>query len=187
MGVRTLVGRVALAGFASAIFASTMHAAQYVVAPSGNDLAAGSAAAPWKTLQHAAEEVGPGDFVTVKPGNYAGFHLETSGTAAAPITFFAEPGVLVNQPNPIRTNHGINLENASYVTVDGFAVTGMPQAGIRSVGFDGDEFASHVTIRNVARLQQRQVGHTHRLRERPVDREERNVRLRDRTRHLRFQ
>jgi parallel beta-helix repeat protein len=148
MGVRTVVGRVALVGLATSGLLSPAPAAQYVVAPNGNDLAPGTAAAPWKTLQHAAEQVVHGDFVTVKPGNYAGFHLETSGEEGSPISFFAEPGVLVNQPNPIRTDHGINLENASWVTVDGFAVTGMPQAGIRSVGFDGDEFASHVTIRN---------------------------------------
>ena len=67
----------------------------------------------------------------------------------APIEFFAEPGVLVNQPNPVRTDHGINLENASYVIVDGFAVTGMNRAGVRSVGVNGNTFASHVTIRNV--------------------------------------
>jgi hypothetical protein len=124
-------------------------AAQYFVATSGNNNAAGTADAPWQTLQHAANLIGPGDRVTVRPGNYTGFQLETSGTSAAPIEFFAEPGVLVNQPNPVRGQHGINLENASHVIVDGFAVTGMPRAGVRSVGVDGDTFASHVTIRNV--------------------------------------
>jgi hypothetical protein len=121
----------------------------FVVAPNGDDGAAGTSANPWRTLQHAAEIVGPGDRVTVRAGSYAGFHLESSGTAAAPIEFFAEPGVLVNQPNPERTEHGINLENASHIIVDGFAVTGMKEAGVRTVGVDGDTFASHVTIRNV--------------------------------------
>jgi len=57
--------------------------------------------------------------------------------------------VLINQPNPVRTDQGINLENASHVVIDGFEVTGMNRAGVRSVGVDGDTFASHVTIRNV--------------------------------------
>ena len=127
----------------------SVNAAEYFVATTGNNSAGGTSAAPWRTLQFAADQVGPGDRVTVRPGNYAGFHLETSGTAAAPIEFVAQPGVLVNQPNPIRTDHGINLENASYVIIDGFAVTGMNRAGVRSVGVDGDTFASHVTIRNV--------------------------------------
>jgi hypothetical protein len=134
-----------LVGIASA----QAEAAQYFVAPSGNDEAAGTVNSPWQTLQHAAETVGPGDRVTVRAGSYAGFHLETSGSAGAPIEFVAEPGVLVNQPNPIRPQHGINLENASHVIVDGFAVTGMERAGVRTVGVDGETFASHVTIRNV--------------------------------------
>jgi hypothetical protein len=129
--------------------AAQAEAAQYFVASSGNDQAAGTANSPWQTLQHAAEVVGPGDRVTVRAGNYAGFYLDTSGTAGAPIEFFAEPGVLVNQPNPIRPQHGINLENASHIILDGFAVTGMERAGVRTVGVDGETFASHVTIRNI--------------------------------------
>jgi hypothetical protein len=135
--------------FISMLLCQSASAAQYFVAPTGNNAAAGTAAAPWRTLQYAADRVSPGDRVTARAGNYAGFYLDTSGMPGAPIEFFAEPGVLVNQPNPVRTDHGINLENASYVTIDGFAVTGMNRAGVRSVGVDGDEFASHVTIRNV--------------------------------------
>jgi hypothetical protein len=140
---------VLLAMAAITIACNVAPAAQFYVSTTGSNSAAGTASAPWRTLQFAADQVGPGDRVTVRPGDYAGFHLDISGTAAAPIEFFAEPGVLVNQPNPVRTDHGINLENASYVTVDGFAVTGMNRAGVRSVGVDGSTFASHVTIRNV--------------------------------------
>src|SRR5262249_16003865 len=35
------------------------------------------------------------------------------------------------------------------VVIDGFNVSNMNRAGIRSVGVDGDDLASHVTIRNV--------------------------------------
>jgi parallel beta-helix repeat protein len=129
------------------VVASNAPAAEFVVATTGSDAAAGSAAAPWRTLQHAADVVGPGDRVTVRAGNYTGFYLDTSGTAAAPITFFAEPGVLVNQRNA-TTADGINLEGASYVVIDGFAVTGMPRAGVRSVGFPSN-FAKFVTVRHV--------------------------------------
>ena len=31
----------------------------------------------------------------------------------------------------LPAQHGINLENASHVIIDGFEVTGMPQAGVR--------------------------------------------------------
>ncbi|MGD9634798.1 MAG: right-handed parallel beta-helix repeat-containing protein [Pirellulales bacterium] len=132
-----------------AALTSVSFAAQFYVSTTGNNSAAGTADAPWQTLQYAAGRVNPGDRVTVRPGAYAGFNLTRSGTAAAPIEFFAEPGVLVNRPNPVRADQGINLENASYVIVDGFEVTGMNRAGVRSVCVDGDTFASHVTIRNV--------------------------------------
>jgi hypothetical protein len=97
-------------------------AANLFVSTTGNDAWPGTSAQAWRTLQFAAGQVGPGDLVTVRPGNYAGFHLTADGTAAAPIQFVAEPGVLINAPNPIRTQHGINLENASHVVIDGFSV-----------------------------------------------------------------
>ena len=140
---------IVLAVLAAIMIPSAGNADSYFVSVTGNDAWPGNAAQPWRTLQFAAETVAPGDLVTVRPGSYAGFHLETSGTPAAPIEFRAEPGVLINQPNPVRTQHGINLENASHVVVDGFAVTGMERAGVRTVGVDGDTFASFVTIRNV--------------------------------------
>ena len=40
--------------------ATTFH-----VAASGNDSAAGTEAAPWRTIQHAADAAQPGDTVTV--------------------------------------------------------------------------------------------------------------------------
>jgi hypothetical protein len=113
----------------------------FYVDPGGNDGAAGSSAAPWRTLQRAANVVRAGDLVIVRAGNYAGFDLRTSGTATDPIEFRADPGVVVNAPNPVTTNHGINLEAASWIVVQGFTVTGMPRAGIRAV------LNHHVTIR----------------------------------------
>ena len=123
------------------------QAAQFFVSPTGSDTAAGTSAAPWRTLQRAADMVSPGDRVTARAGNYTGFYLDTSGTSSAPIEFFAEPGAMITQRNA-TTPDGINLELASYVVIDGFSVTGMPRAGVRSVGLSNN-FASHVTVRNV--------------------------------------
>jgi CARDB protein/parallel beta helix pectate lyase-like protein len=111
------------------------------VATTGNDAADGSLATPWRTLQRAANLVRAGDQVIVRPGHYAGFNLTTSGTATNPILFSADPGVIVDTPNPVRTQDGINLEGASWIVIEGFAVTGMPRTGIRSVT------NAHVTIR----------------------------------------
>jgi hypothetical protein len=106
--------------------------ATYYVSNSGNNAGAGTAAAPWLTLQHAANTVRPGDLVIVRAGNYAGFDLQTDGTAAARITFRGEPGATITSPNA-RTADGINLEGADYITIEGFKVQGMPRAGIRTV------------------------------------------------------
>jgi parallel beta-helix repeat protein len=113
----------------------------FFVSPTGNDSAAGTEAAPWRTLQKAANAVTAGDTVTVQAGTYVGFDLRADGTAAEPITFSAQPGVVINQRNN-RTPDGINLEGANYVVIEGFTVIGVDRAGIRSA------LNHHVTIRN---------------------------------------
>lgn len=120
-------------------------AATYVVAPGGDDGASGLAGAPWATLQHAADSVGPGDTVSVEPGSYAGFMMQTSGTKDAPITFSAKPGVLITTEND-TTPDGINVESyndetVAYVIIEGFTVNGMARSGIRTA------VSSHITIR----------------------------------------
>jgi parallel beta-helix repeat protein len=128
---------------------SHLSAAEFFVSTIGNNANSGVNGSPWRTLQHAANQVQAGDRVTVLPGNYTGFHLTRSGTSASPIEFLAQPGVTINAANTVTTRDGINLENASWVTIDGFSVTGMNRAGVRSVGGGGTNLASHVTIRNV--------------------------------------
>jgi hypothetical protein len=120
----------------------------FYVATTGDDSASGSVAAPWKTLQRAAQNVLPGDLIVVRPGHYTGFVLgwdgPQNGTAANPITFQGEPGAIIDTRN-IRTTDGINLEGASYIVIDGFTVSNggtITRAGIRSVT------NHHVVIRN---------------------------------------
>jgi len=109
----------------------------FYVAPVGSDTSQGTTAAPWKTLQHAADMVKAGDKVVVRAGNYAGFVMgwdtPTAGTAANPIIFQADPAsapesVVFNARNP-KTYVGIDLEpGCDYITVDGFTIVG--QGGI---------------------------------------------------------
>ncbi|MGH7344058.1 MAG: right-handed parallel beta-helix repeat-containing protein, partial [Candidatus Rokuibacteriota bacterium] len=130
-----ILGIVLVSGRAAAAPLRTFY-----VDPAGNDAAAGSVAAPWRTLQKAANTVRAGDLVIVRTGHYAGLHLTTSGTATDPITFRGEPGAIVDARNP-TTPDGINLEGASHVVIESFTVTGVPRAGIRAV------LNHHVTIR----------------------------------------
>ncbi|HYV95431.1 MAG TPA: right-handed parallel beta-helix repeat-containing protein [Chitinophagales bacterium] len=93
------------------------------------------------TLQHASDIVTAGDSVVVLAGTYTGFYQTTSGTSSQRIIFAAQEGAVITQPNA-TTDDGINLEGASYITIEGFKVFGMPRTGIRTVTND------HVIIRN---------------------------------------
>ena len=75
----------------AALFALTslpLASATYYVAPQGSDSAAGSFAAPWRTLQKAASTATAGDVVNIRAGTYREtVTFASSGTTAAPITF----------------------------------------------------------------------------------------------------
>lgn len=112
----------------------------YTVSTAGSDQAAGTTAAPFRTLQQAANVVKAGDSVKVLSGTYTGFYLSgKSGTSSAPITFEADKGAVIDAPNT-KTADGINLEGASYVVIKGFSVDNssgkITRAGIRSVSND---------------------------------------------------
>ncbi len=135
-GLVALVLGVLLSG------ATGLEAATYYVGGAGaNNGNPGTAGQPWGTLQHAADQVGAGDLVIVRSGNYVGFQLSTSGTAGQRIRFVGEPGATITSDNP-STPDGINLEGASYVDIEGFTVNGRGRAGIRAVLCDS------VTLRN---------------------------------------
>ncbi len=116
-------------------------AATYYVAPGGNDTGPGTSSQPWATLQRAADVVAAGDTVRVRAGSYRGFYVDRSGTAVAPISFVADPGVSITADNPF-TPDGINVEGAAHVVIDGFTVNNRTRAGIRTA------LSDFVTIRN---------------------------------------
>jgi hypothetical protein len=124
----------------------------YYVAPDGDDTADGSEAAPWLTLQHAADSVVAGDTVVVRPGQYAGMHIQSSGTDGQWIRFLAEPGAEITVDNG-NTSDGINIENwdgppaIAYVEVNGFTINGRTRAGIRIAGSQ-ESFAHHILVTN---------------------------------------
>jgi parallel beta-helix repeat protein len=66
------------------------------VAPYGDDAAAGTADAPWRTLARAVSAVRPGDTVVLRSGVYGARGtvnlMNRAGTASAPISFRGEPG-----------------------------------------------------------------------------------------------
>ncbi len=83
-----------------------------------------------------------GDSVLVLEGNYIGFDIRTNGNQNSPIVFKAiESSVVIDQRNAV-TPDGINIENTSWIVIDGFEVQDQPRAGIRAAVSD------FITIRN---------------------------------------
>ena len=125
----------------------TAPANAFVVAPNGNDAWAGSAAAPWRTLQKAADSVAEGATVLIRQGTYAGFILRRSGTAGSPITFSAYPGEepVIDGRNAVKWT--IRLSGVRYVRL-----TGLTVAGGFAEGHDGGGVlvvdSSHVEVRD---------------------------------------
>jgi hypothetical protein len=125
------------------------------VAITGSDANAGTALAPLRTIQRAADLSVAGDTVLVHPGDYSGFNVSRSGTPGAPISFIADPGVVVSTAAaPFRGNQRarINIDIASWIIIDGFEVIGSndqraSRAGIRVVTVP-DNPQTDVTIRN---------------------------------------
>lgn len=111
---------------------SPTSAATWYVAPGGDNGSAGSAAAPWETLQHAADMVAAGDTVMVAAGDYVGFDLRTSGTAGAWIRFLASPGARIVTRNPVTPDGDYHLKAGS-PALDVGTPTGAPADDI-----DGD-------------------------------------------------
>lgn len=120
-----LAAALLLAAAADAALAGT-----YVVATTGNDAAAGTLAAPWKTINHAAQVAVAGDTVLVRGGTYKeAVTVAHSGSAGAgPITFQNYAG-----ESPVVDGTGVaccggdvrglfHLESRSYVTIKGFEI-----------------------------------------------------------------
>jgi hypothetical protein len=132
--------------------AGRQTAADYYVSSTGSDSNPGTAAAPFSTIQRAANLVRPGDTVHVRAGAYSGFNLNSpGGSEARPVIFEAEPDVIIrtaakNGPNP---DSGINVEHSggtAWIEITGFHIDGqdgtMERAGIRLTG------CSHVQVRD---------------------------------------
>jgi hypothetical protein len=78
----------------SVAYVSPDHmATTYYIAPDGDDGNPGTEAAPWATLQHAADTMQPGDTVYLRGGVYHQYvALERSGAPGQPITYAAYHG-----------------------------------------------------------------------------------------------
>jgi len=102
------------------------------VAPNGDDANPGTAEAPWRKLQYAADTAQPGNTVCLHAGTYADpeeVKFSRSGEANAPIIYASAPGEKVTIQGSLYLTQGV-----SYINVIGFLVTGFRIWGITLQG-----------------------------------------------------
>jgi hypothetical protein len=98
---------------------SSLLATTYYVSTSGSDSQPGSQAKPFRTIQHAAGLMKPGDICLIRGGLYSEtVRPKMSGTATAPIIFSAFEGetVLISGADPVKSwklDHG-NVYSAKW-------------------------------------------------------------------------
>ncbi len=100
----------------------------FYVSTSGNDSNPGTQAAPWRTVQHAADTVTAGSTVNVRGGTYE--ELLTIKTSGSPtdgyITFRSYPGETAILDATHFTPNGrsaiVTIHNKSYVRIEGFEI-----------------------------------------------------------------
>ncbi len=109
-----------------AVVLAQASAADYYVAPAGSDLNAGTLLKPWKTIQHAANTLRPGDTVFVRRGIYKGLvSINVSGAPGAPITFtnYLKEKPVIDAAGIVPPEEGralIFIQDRSHLIIRGF-------------------------------------------------------------------
>jgi parallel beta-helix repeat protein len=106
--------------------------------PGCSDVGSGTAAQPFCTIGAAAGRVSAGQIVQVAAGSYPeNVTVPTSGTSTAPITFTAASGASVVLSGQAS---GFTISGRSWITVNGFTVTGTSGYGISVTS------SAHITL-----------------------------------------
>jgi hypothetical protein len=131
--------------------------ATFYVAPDGSDSNSGSASAPFRTLQQAANAAFAGDTVIVRDGTYGHENAVTggdssdnenspvvlynSGSPGSPITIKAENQWGAVLDCELLCDAYIDLYNSSYIVIQDFVITRGYKEGIHS-----NDSAHHITL-----------------------------------------
>lgn len=136
--------------------ASAQPNASFYVATSGNDSNAGTQAAPWKTIQHAADVVHAGATVYVRGGIYEELvRIDVSGNASDGFITFksyhGETAVLdASHFTPHDRQGVLTIQNQSYVRIEGFEIRNFSTAEhhLTPMGINVIGSGSHIELLN---------------------------------------
>jgi hypothetical protein len=119
-----------------------LETAAYYVAPTGDDAAAGTKAAPFATMKKAAELAQPGQLVYIRGGTYLAttkIGLTRTGTAATPIRIRAYPGehpVLDVSATDVTTGQDAISISGSFYRLYGLEIVGSAHNSVKISGND---------------------------------------------------
>jgi Right handed beta helix region len=143
----------------------------FYVSTSGDDSNPGTQAAPWRTVQHAADTVRAGATVNVRGGIYEELvTIKSSGNATDGfITFRSNPGETAildaGRFTPNGRNGILTIHNQSYVRIEGFEIRNYHTAEHRltPMGIDIMGACSHIELlkNNVHHIEQTFPGRDH--------------------------
>ncbi len=174
--VAVVVALLAVAVWAVATRSSAHENTTFWVSPSGDDGAAGTEGAPWRTIQHAASTVPPGAVVNVRDGTYnEAVQVNVSGNAdAGPIVFQNAPGqhpIIDGTSLDVPADfHGLfSIDGQRYITIHGFEIRNYrtDEPGHGPVGIWVTGASDHISILDnrvhaiQTNVQQRNGGDAH--------------------------
>jgi parallel beta-helix repeat protein len=97
-------------------------AGTFIVSPTGNDTADGTAASPWLTVQHAVDVAPSGSTILVQAGTYAGFDVRRPG-----LTVMGGPGDPPAFTSPVRV---LGTHDVALRSFDASGATGPYEAAV---------------------------------------------------------
>ena len=127
-------------------FVPQAHAIDYYVATSGSDGNSGARSSPFRTIQHAADVVNPGDIVHVSAGTYAeAVEIKRNGTSSNRIRFISDSQWGATVTGDGSVNDSFMIREANYIDIVGFEVTNKTgYQGIELYGSYGRALGNHV-------------------------------------------
>jgi Right handed beta helix region len=142
---------VVLAGVSASL---AQNNTSFYVSTSGSDTTPGTQAAPWRTVQHAADVARAGTTVNVRGGIYQELvTIKSSGNATdGYITFRSYPGETAvldaEHLTPIGRSAVLTIHDKSYVKIEGFEIRNYrtPEHRIMPLGISVMGAGSHVEL-----------------------------------------